>query len=124
MPERKGRKRKPARERTRGGAAPQAGAAIIDDTRARNAAPVAKRRAPANNAPLPSSVARATGLMLAVVTAVLATLMVYQAATGDASGLDAVLRVGAGVLLVILAVVVGVLSAVPAMVRDWFQRRR
>jgi hypothetical protein len=65
-----------------------------------------------------------TGLLLAVVTAFLSVLMVYQAASGDASGIDAVMRVVGGVLLLGLAAVVGVLSVAPAMVRDWFRRKR
>lgn len=65
-----------------------------------------------------------TGFMLAVVTAFLAVVMVYQAASGGASGIDAALRIAAGGALVALAVVVGLLSIAPGQVRDWFRRRR
>ncbi len=123
MPERKGRKRKPVRERSRGGTENSTAAAVADAPRPRNAATTA-RRAASSEGPLPSNFARATGLILAVVTAMLAIGMVYQAASGDAGGIDQIGRMVAGVLLVVLAVVVGVLSVAPAMVRDYFQRRR
>ena len=82
------------------------------------------RRAAASDGPLPSTTARVTGLMIAVLTAFLAILMMYEAATGDLSGVDAVLRIVAGVTLVALAVVVGLLSLAPGQVRNWLRRRR
>lgn len=123
MPERKGRKRKPTRERNRGGTETVTRAAVVDPPQPRNAAPNG-RRAASSDGPLPSTFARVTGLMLAVVTAVLAIGMVYQAASGAAGGIDQIGRMVAGALLVALAIVVGVLSVAPAMVRDFFQRRR
>ena len=121
MPERKGRKRKHPRERRPGGeVATQA--AIEPQSRA--AAPASSRRPAAAGGPLPSTTARVTGLMIAVLTAFLAILMMYEAATGDLSGVDAVLRIVAGVTLVALAVVVGLLSLAPGQVRNWLRRRR
>ena len=127
MPERKGRKRRPGRERNRGGAAPapvSTEAAVIEALQPRNGAPKAAGRSKQDEGPLPSNFARATGLMLALVTAMLAVVMVYQAATSHAGGIDQLGRIVAGVLLIALAIVVGVLSVVPGMVRDFFQRRR
>ena len=122
MPERKGRKRRIVRERRRGGS-DGGGVATIDRERPRAAAATTKRVAP-NNGPLPSSTARVTGLMLAVVTAFFAALMIFQSVTGDASGIDGAARIVGGIALVALAIVVGVLSVAPAQVRDWFARRR
>lgn len=122
MPERKGRKRKIVRERRRGGGDPSA--ATIAPPQPRGVATSRTKSGVANEGPLPSTTARATGLILAVVTAFLAVLMVYQSVTGDSSGIDGAARIVGGVALVVLAVVVGVLSIAPAMVRDWFQRRR
>ena len=125
MPERKGRKRRPVRERNRATASPiSTEDAVVEALRSRGGASKATRRNAANEGPLPSNVARATGLMLAIFTAILAVGMVYQAVTGDSGGIDQIGRIVAGVLLVLLAIVVGVLSVVPAMVRDYFQRRR
>lgn len=123
MPERKGRKRKIVRERRRSGGGVD-GSETIDAPQARVAAPSSTKRAAANDGPLPSNTARATGLMLAVVTLFLAVLMIYQSISGDASGIDVAARIAGGIALVALAIVVGVLSVAPAMVRDWFQRRR
>ena len=122
MPERKGRKRREARERRRASET-QAATATID---APPAPPTAARtsRTAASGGPLPSMTARVTGLMIVVLTAFLAVLMVYQSLTGDASGIDVVARIIGGSLLIVLAIVVGVLSLVPGMVRDWFARRR
>jgi hypothetical protein len=123
MPERKGRKRKVARERRRGGDG-SAGAATIDAAR-ETPAPATKRLKPANSGgPLPSMTARVTGLMIAVITAFFATLMVYQSLTGDSSGVDGAARIVGGIVMVALAIVVGILSVAPAMVRDLFARRR
>ena len=61
--------------------------------------------------------ARATGLMIAVITALLATLMISDAATGASGGVNAIVRIAAGVLLVLLAAVVGALSVFPAQIR-------
>ncbi len=123
MPERKGRKRRIVRERRRGDGA-TAGTTTIDGERPRATILASGKRGVPNNGPLPSSTARVTGLMLAVVTAFFAALMIVQSVTGDASGVDGAARIVGGILLVALAIVVGVLSVAPAMVRDWFARRR
>lgn len=124
MPERKGRKRRPTRERRRGRDVPGQAAATDAEPKSNGGPPPDVRRAAASDGPLPSTTARVTGLMIAVLTAFLAILMMYEAATGDLSGVDAVLRIVAGVTLVALAVVVGLLSLAPGQVRNWLRRRR
>lgn len=99
-------------------------APAIEAPKPRAATPAVARGAVPSGGPLPSTTARATGFILAVVTAFLAVVMVYEAASGSSSGIDAALRMAAGGALVALAVVVGVLSVAPAMVRDWFRRKR
>lgn len=123
MPERKGRKRRSSRERRRDRDV-TAQAPAIEAPEPRAATPSVARRAVPSGGPLPSRTARVTGFMLAVVTAFLAVVMVYQAASGGSSGIDAALRIAAGGALVALAVVVGLLSLAPGQVRDWFRRRR
>ncbi len=88
------------------------------------ASPVRSTRQKSMDGPLPSTTARATGLMIAVVTAFLSVLMVYQALTGEAAGIDGVARITGGIALFVLAMVVGILSVAPGAVRDWFARRR
>ena len=119
MPEQKGRRRRQARERRRG-----EGAATATVARPSTATATPVKRGTRDDGPLPSTTARVTGLLIAVVTAALATLMVYQSLTGDATGIDGVARIAGGIALIVLAIVVGVLSIVPGMVRDWFARRR
>jgi hypothetical protein len=124
MPERKGRKRKVSRERRRDGDATSA-AATIDAPQPRAAQGPAKARgAKANDGPLPSTTARATGFLIAAVTLFVSILMIFQTVSGDASGIDGAARLIGGAFMVLLAIVVGTLSVAPAMVRDWFQRRR
>ena len=124
MPERKGRKRRPTRERRRDRDVPGQAVATDAEPKSNGGPPPDSRRAAASDGPLPSTTARVTGLMIAVLTAFLAILMMYEAATGDLSGIDAVLRIVAGVMLVALAVVVGLLSLAPGQVRNWLRRRR
>lgn len=125
MPERKGRKRKHPRERRPGG---EVATPAAIEAQPRTAAPASSRpsgrRPAAADGPLPSTTARVTGLMIAVLTAFLAILMTYEGATGDSSGIDSVLRIVAGVTLVALALVVGLLSLAPGQVRNWLGRRR
>ena len=129
MPERKGRKRKHPRERRPGG---EVATPAAIEAQPRAAAPASSRpsgrpsgrRPAAADGPLPSTTARVTGLMIAVLTAFLAILMTYEGATGDSSGIDSVLRIVAGVTLVALALVVGLLSLAPGQVRNWLGRRR
>jgi hypothetical protein len=122
MPERKGRKRRVVRERRRGS---DGATATLDAPTSGPARTVAKARPVADNtAPLPSMTARATGLLIAVVTLGASFLMLYQTVTGDAGGIDGAARLIAGTFMIILAIVVGILSVAPAMVRDLFARRR
>jgi hypothetical protein len=70
---------------------------------------------------LPSRNARATGLIIAVITAFLAILMITDGA-GNGGG-EGIVRVVAGVLLVGLSVVVGALSLFPAQIARAVRRR-
>ena len=108
MPERKGRKRRSGRRSE--GASP-ASAVSAPGAPLRNAS--ARRADPL----VPSNTARTTGLMIAVITAFLAILMISDAATGGCAGIDAIVRIAAGVSLVVLAIVVGALSVFPAQIR-------
>jgi hypothetical protein len=104
MPERKGRRRRPERRRREvsGGDAhtvPQ---------------PPAARAAAAGQPALPSKNARATGLLVAIITAFLSLLMIVDGAgTGGSEGTA---RIVAGALLVVLSLVVGALSLFPAQI--------
>lgn len=105
MPERKGRKRRSGRRGE--GASPATAAAAPQ----RNASP---RRA---DPLVPSNTARATGLMIGVITAFLAILMISDAATGASGGVNELFRIAVGALLVLLAAVVSALSVFPAQIR-------
>ena len=111
MPEKKGRRRRSG-GRHHEGSSPESHPAPA-------ATPGAPQRiaSPRRADPLvPSNTARATGLMIAVITAFLAVLMISDAATGG-GGIDATVRIAAGVSLVLLAAVVGALSVFPAQIR-------
>jgi predicted lipid-binding transport protein (Tim44 family) len=82
-------------------------------TRTRSAAPSG----------VPSPTARASGFVIALVTAFLGGLLVEEA-IGGMSGAAAVGQVIGGLLLIALAVFVGVLVLFPAYVRDVIARRR
>lgn len=114
MPERKGRKRRSDdRRRDRASAsAPGSPATVLPAEESVQAGP----RAPRRPGDIPSNTARATGLMIAVITAFLAVLMIVDAA-GKSSGADAIARMVGGALLVLLALVVGALSVFPAQIR-------
>ena len=73
--------------------------------------------------PMPSPTARVTGVMLALVTALLAATMVYNGITGDAAGIDLAFRIGAGAFLILLAAVITLLSLSPNTVRRLILRR-
>jgi hypothetical protein len=60
-------------------------------------------------------------LLIAVITAFLAVLMIADGAGGGGEG---IVRIIAGVLLVALALVVGVLSLFPAQIARWARRPR
>ncbi len=112
MPEPRGRKRRHReRHRERGPAAAAASRPRADDA--------APQRTIAGEPRMPSRSARATGLMIAVVTAFLAMLMIKE---NFGSGAESLVRVGAAALLVALAVVVGVLSVFPEQVRRIVRR--
>lgn len=73
--------------------------------------------------PLPSTTARATGFILAVITAFLAALLIVNAVRGETGG-TAVTEVIGGALLILIAVIVAALVAIPEQIRRWLHRRR
>ena len=112
MPEPRGRKRRQReRHHERGPGTPAASRPRTDD-------PALQRTITAGPR-MPSRSARATGLMIAVVTAFLAVLMIKENFGG---GAESMVRVAAGALLVALAAVVGVLSVFPEQVRRIVRR--
>jgi hypothetical protein len=122
MPERKGRKRRQTRERKRAG--DQTATAMMDAVPTPMEARPRASQPASSKGPLPSTTARVTGLMIAVLTMFLAVLMVYQTVTGDASGIDGMARIVGGIVMIALGIAVGVLSVAPGLVRDWFARGR
>ena len=73
--------------------------------------------------PLPSTTARATGVILAVITVFLGGLVIVGGVQNQ-TGVAAVTEVIGGVLLILIAVIVVVLVAFPEYVRRWLHRRR
>lgn len=73
--------------------------------------------------PMPSSTARVTGVMLALITGFLAATMVYNGIKGDASGIDLAGRLAAGAFLILLAAAIALLSLSPNTVRRLILRR-
>jgi hypothetical protein len=115
MPERKGRKRKFARAR-RDDATPAAPRATE-----RTAAPPSQPETPAE-ASIPALRARYAGFIVAVLTLMIGTLTLAQGVVGDYSAADAALRIGAGAVLILIAIVIGVLALVPGRVAAWLRR--
>lgn len=123
MPERKGRKRRPNRERRAAAdfeTRPHAGEAFEDGT----AVPVRgeTRGASSPDASIPALRVRYFAFIVAVLTLMLGVLTLAQGITGTYGTADAALRIGAGVLLLVVAMVIGVLALVPARVAAWLRR--
>ncbi len=123
MPEQKGRKKKRERDRERRRPV-GAGVAPPDIERAEVRAQVAREVQQANVQPMPSPTARASGFVLALVTGLLAVVMIYNGFSGGAGGLDLVMRIAAGVMLILLAAVVALLVVSPDTVRRIVRRGR
>jgi hypothetical protein len=126
MPAQKGRRKGRNRERrSRGPVAHSPDEAVEEDATGASEEARAVQRGAVNAAgqPMPGSMARATGALLALVTAFLALVMVWNGVSQDSLA-DGVSRIVVGLLLVLLAVVVGVLSVAPEFVRGIIQRRR
>ena len=73
---------------------------------------------------LPSTTARVTGFIIAVVTLVVAALMIRDAAGGGTAGAEAIVRIIVAVFLIGLALAVGALSVAPLWVRSVIVRLR
>jgi len=121
MAEPKGRKKKRERDRERRRSGGTAGAQPdVEQPAVR--AQVAREVQQAAVQPMPSPTARASGFVMALVTGLLAVVMIYNGFSGGASGLDLVMRVAAGGLLILLAVAVGMLVLSPDTVRRIVRR--
>ncbi len=121
MPERKGRKRRPSRERH--SFADAASRTSADDAGlAERPAPRNEARAVAADASIPALRVRYFAFIVAVLTLMLGVLTLAQGITGTDRTADAALRIGAGVLLIVVAVVIAVLSLAPARVAAWLRR--
>lgn len=122
MPEQKGRKSKRDRERERR----RSRAVVFDGERPASSdstiSAVARTASPRIRQPVPPASTRATGVMLAFVTAIGAAWVIYDAIAGDKSGIDLVARLAAGVFLMAVVIVVGVLSAAPELARRILRR--
>lgn len=124
MPERKGRRRRP-QERRREARRSESYGDIPRETppSARPAvSPRAGQRRVASAPPAPSPTARATGFIIAVVTAFLAILLIRDAFVGDRATSDVIARMLAGMLLVALATFIGALLLFPAWFRERWRR--
>jgi hypothetical protein len=114
MPERKGRRRKQVRARR-------------DDDSPRVAVQSGPRRTPAPpqtpaEASIPALRARYAGFIVAMLTLMIGTLTLAQGIVGDYGVADAALRIGAGAVLIVIALVVGALALVPGRIAAWLRR--
>jgi|CXWL01.1.fsa_nt_gi hypothetical protein len=135
MPEPKGRKNKRDRDRDRRRSRPPVEGGADGPPADEDSAEAGVRRNTARRVqeatvaqavalPMPSPTARVTGVMLALITALLAATMVYNGVTGDAAGIDLAFRVGAGAFLILLAAAITLLSLSPNTVRRLIRRER
>lgn len=84
-----------------------------------------RRRGPtraSTHAATPSPSARATGLVIGVVTAALGGFLIWDTATSGGAGADVVLRSIVGVFLIGVGVVVAAMCVSPSRVRMLFRR--
>lgn len=121
MPERKGRKRRPAERRRSDGSS--------NDSSARESMPepapfTSRQVSPQNQPPLPSPTARASGLLIAVITAFFAVLVLRDGLTSEHTAVDAALRIFAGISLIALSLAVGALVLFPEVIRRLLARGR
>lgn len=128
MPEQKGRKRTPSR-RNRASraqrAAPQDADVSDDAPRAERPArqprfSTASAGSGLPTAPLPGRGTRVAGVVIGIITAAFAVGLFYSAII-TASGIDLVLRVAGGLILLALAIALAALSLIPGAIRDRFR---
>ena len=119
----KGRKKGRNQERRRESGSATSSPRPIQEPAAASHKPARPGQSRAAEPRMPSPFSRATGALLAIITGALAVYMVTNGLTADSAGAGAV-RVVTGVLLVLLAIVVGVLSVFPEFVRKQVWRRR
>lgn len=119
----KGRKKGRNRERARSGGTTgdvQGESATADAITAKPAAPSRQQTVPPPR--MPSPMARITGAILAVFTGGVAVYMVMNG-LADESASAGIARIVGGMVMVVIAAVVGVLSVAPELVLRIFGRR-
>ena len=117
MPERKGRRRKQVRTR-RDDDSPRV--AVQSEPRLATASPA--RPPTETEASIPALRARYAGFIVAMLTLMIGILTLAQGVVGDYGVADAALRIGAGAVLNVIALVVGALALVPGRIAAWLRR--
>lgn len=117
MPERKGRKRRQVR--VRGDDAPHRIA--VQGAAVGTPAPPARAQTSAEDS-IPALRARYAGFIVAMLTLMIGILTLAQGVVGDYGVADAALRIGAGAVLIVIALVVGALALVPGRIAAWLRR--
>lgn len=120
MPERKGRKRKSQRARRISGETAPSSAEGDMNTPERAASPPRTPQASDNS--IPALRARYAGFIVAVLTLTIGILTLAQGLVGDYGVADASLRIGAGIALILVALVIGVLALIPGRIAAWLRR--
>jgi hypothetical protein len=125
MPQGKGRKKGRNRERrSRAGDGAVVDDDVADDLTGASPEARAVQQATVQAAqPMPSSMARATGVVLAVVTGIVGAYVLWDGLSSPSS-VDGTARIVVGVLVLLLALVVGVLSVAPDVVVSLARRGR
>ena len=118
MPERKGRKRRAGRERR--------GSGSVATGEARETPTVRTSTSTGQAKPIGSSIpalrVRYFAFIVAVLTLFLGILTLAQGVLGDYATADAALRIGAGIILIAVALVIGVLALFPARIAARLRR--
>ena len=114
MPEKKGRKRKPARERSRGGGAPASEHDITLRAASRPAAPAQDARAALRW--------RYAGMVLALITAMVSILTIADVFAGGYNTVNLAFRLVTGIGLGLLAIAIAAMVLIPDRLRMWLFR--
>ncbi|MDP9235839.1 MAG: hypothetical protein M3P30_00320 [Chloroflexota bacterium] len=120
MPERKGRKHKSQRTRRVSGDPPAPVSSA--DPRAIEGAAIPRRTQLASDSTIPALRARYAGFIVALLTLTIGILTIAQGLAGDYGVSDAALRMGAGIALIVVALIIGVLVLVPQRIAAWLRR--
>ena len=121
MPEQKGRKRKPARNRREHA---RASDGDRDESSTREQSSASSPRSAASSTielPLPGRGVRLAAVVLAIVTAAFAVGLFYSALIA-VSGIDLVVKLAGSVILLALAIVIAALALAPGAIRERLRR--